>query len=441
MKDGFKGVLLDVDRRSRESVPSRQAGSSKDWVALGDRSDREEEDSDGGSGRQSWLRPLPLWLAAFHAGRLSLLRAAEGRRRRLFREPVRLSRFLAIGYTLPPSSLLAELAWLRELGVRQVVLPLDQDASDMRQGKALAAIQNLCSEDIRVGAVLRQKRGAEAEPEIWHQFCYWILSQVGWQLERAQLGEGLDEHVRERRQVQEFARLFAHLPRLRRDYPGVALLAPGVERFDAARPLQALRKLLPDGYAWDGVTIRMPAWQLLESVGQDDVFLRRLTLAGAIAGRAETPGGKVQIGFPPPPPGCDADAAERVAASVVRRTVLALTSGVADRVVVGMDPASRMEDRSLLSAAIREMMDQLEGARFVRRERVGNADRDFVLEFTRTGRPPVLVGWTDGEPRQVAVPFRVGTASDYLRRHVPMVPHPRIRLTRNMAYFVGGNSQ
>jgi hypothetical protein len=67
---------------------------------------------------------------------------------------------------------------------------------------------------------------------------------------------------------------------------------------------------------------------------------------------------------------------------------------------------------------------------------VGDMNRDFVLEFLRTGKPPVLVGWTDGEPRLVAVPFRAGAASDYLRRHVPLLPHPRIRLTRNMAYFV-----
>ena len=286
--------------------------------------------------------------------------------------------------------------------------------------------------------MLSQKRGAEEEPETWHQFCHWILSQVGWQLESAQLGDGLDEHVRENKDATAFAKLFTHVPRLRRDYPGVPLLAPGMERFDAPLSVRTLRKLLPEGYAWDGVTVRMPAWQVLESVGQDNFFLRRLTLAGAMAARPDVVDGKVRIGFPPLPPGCDAAAEERVAGSVVRRAVLALTSGVADRVIMGMDPATRMSERQILSAAIREMADQLDGARFVRRARVGDANRDFVLEFVRTGRPSVLVGWTDGGSRLVSVPFRIGAASDFLRRNVPMLPFPRIRLSRNLAYFSGG---
>ena len=384
-----------------------------------------------------WLRPLPLLFAAFRAGRFPLLHAANKCRCRLFQEPVRLTHFLAINYIAPPASLLDELAWLRDVGVRQVVLPLEQDAFDLRQIKALGAIQNLHAEDCRIAVVLRPKRGAQAEPEAWHQFCHGILSQAGWQLECAQLGDGLDGFVREHKDIAGFAKLFAHVPRLRRDYPGVALLAPGMERFDSPLPVQALQRLLPEGYAWDGLTVLAPAWQVLESVGRDGIFLRRLALVGAVALRSEIVGGNVRIFFPPAPPGCTTAAEERIAGSVVRRTVLALTSGVADRVAVGMDPATRTTERRILSTAIRELATQLEGACFERRLRVGDANRDFVLEFTRTGKPPVLVGWTDGEPRLVTVPFRIGEAGDYLRRQVPMLPHLRIRLTRNMAYFAG----
>jgi len=436
MKESHKGALLELDRRSRESVSARRSPLSKDWIPLSGRLARGKKTAGDEPTRRPWLPLLPLCLAAFRAGRFPLLRAADACRRNLFQEPVRLTHFLAINYVSPPASLLDELAWLRDLGVRQVVLPLEQDAFDARQVKALGAIQNLHAEDCRIAAVLRPKRGAQAEPEAWHQFCHGILSQAGWQLECVQLGDGLDGFVREHKDIAAFAKLFAHVPRLRRDYPGVALLAPGMERFDSPLPVQALQRLLPEGYAWDGVTVQAPAWQELESVGRDSIFLRRLALIGAVALRPDVVGGKVRVVFPPSPPGCDAAAEERIAGSVVRRTVLALTSGVADRVAIGMDPSTRASERQILSTAIRELAAQLEGARFEQRLRVGDAGRDFVLEFTRTGKPPVLVGWTDGEPRLVAVPFRVGEANDYVGRQVPMLPHPRIRLTRNMAYFV-----
>ena len=440
MKESHKGALLDLDGKSRESVPSRRARLSKDWISLSGRRAREEKTTEGENRHRAWLPFLPLCLAAFRAGRFPLLRKVAMCRCNLFQEPVRLNHFLAINYIAPPASLLNELAWLRDLGVRQVVLPLEQNEFDVQQVKALGAIQNLHAEDCRISAVLRQRRGAQAEPEAWHRFCHGILAQVGWQLECAQLGEDLDGFVREYKDIADFAKLFSQVPRLRRDYPGVALLAPGMERFDTPLPVQALQRLLPEGYAWDGVTVQAPAWQALESVGRDNVFLRRLALVGAVALRPEIGGGKVRVVFPPPPSGCDAAAEERIAGSVVRRTVLALTSGVADRAVISMDPETRVAERRILSTAVREVAAQLEGARFEQRVRVGDDSRDFVMEFTRADKPPVLVGWTDGEPRLVPVPFRVGEANDYLRRPVPMLPHPRIRLTRQMAYFVGGGA-
>lgn len=437
MKDRHKGAQLDLDRRSRESVPSRRSRMSGNWISLSGRLSVDTTPMSAERTRRSWLSPLSLALAAFRAGRLPLLRAAHSCRRNLFHEPVRLTHFLAIRYGAPPSSLQEELTWLRDLGVRQVVVPLDQDAVDLQQVKALGAIQNLSTENCRVAAVLRPKRGAMEEPDTWHQFCHWILSQVGWQLESAQLGDGLDAFVRERKDILACAKLFTHVPRLRRDYPGVALRAPGMERFEAVLSVQALQHLLPEGHAWDSVSVRAPAWQAMESVGLDGIFLRRLTLAGGVALQPGVVSGKVQVCFPPPPVGCDPAAAERIAGSVVRRAVLALCSGVANQVVIGMDPAMRMVERKVLSMAIRELVAQLEGARFERRLWVGDAHRDYVLEFSRTGKPPVLLGWTDGEPRLISVPFEIGAARDYLCRPVAMIPYPRVRLTRNMAYFEG----
>ena len=432
MKENHKGALLDLDQRSRDRAMSHRSRPTSGWVSLAGRHSVDEDALEAeGFPRAPWLSALPLWLAAFRAGRLSLCWAAEQRRRRMFRKPVQITRFLAIQYLSLPSSLQDELGWLQELRVRQVVLPLDQEASDVQQVKAFAAIQNMRTENCRVAAVLQPKRGAPAEPEAWHQFCYWILSQVGWQLDYAQLGDGLEGMVRERKDMAVIAGLFALFPRLRRDYPGVALLAPGIERSDAVLPVQAWQRLLPETCSWDGLMLRAPAWQALESVGRENVFLRRLTLAGALAGKIN-----VQVCFPSPPPGCDEAAVERIAGSVVRRTVLALSSGVSDRVTLGMDPAIAVAERQILSTAIRELVSQLDGAQFEQRLHVGDVTRDFVLQFSRPGHPLLLIGWTDGDPRLISVPFHVGSASDFLRRPVPLLPHPRIRLTRNMAYFV-----
>jgi len=436
MKEHHTGALLNLDRKSRGQAAPQRPRMTSGWVSLTGR-------QIAGAGAvtndeellQPWLRPLPLWLAAFRSGRLPLLWAAEKSRRKIFQKQVQLKHFFAIQYVAPPASLLDELAWLRELGVQQVVVPLEQGASDVQQVKALGAIQNLHIENCRVAAVLRPKRGAPEEPEVWHQFCYWMLSQAGWQLDAVQLTDGLDDAIRESKDGAELAKLFAHVPRLRRDYPGVALLAPGIERFDAVLPVKALQKLLPEACAWDGVILRMPAWQAVESVGREGVMLRRLVLAGAVAAQPEIDCGRVQACFPAPPSGCDAAAAERIAGSVVRRSVLVLASGVVERVALEINPAMHVDERQVLSTAIRELVSQLAEARFERRLRLGDANRDFVLEFSRSGKPPVLIGWTDGDPKLVSVPFRVGAASDFLCRQVPMIPHPRIRLTRDMAYF------
>lgn len=436
MKDHHKGGLLDLDRRSRERVCARRAGQSDDWISLANRM-HANAGRDSDIGRRPCWPPFGLYLSAFRSGRWPLMRATATCHRHLFQVPVRMSHFFAVSYLVPPASLLEEMAWIRDLGVRQVELPLEQEASEMQQVKVLSAIQNLLAENCRVAAVLRPSRGAQQEPEGWHQFCFWLLAQAGWQLERVQLGDELATLVRGQKNVTETSQLFSHVARLRQDYPGVALQAPGLARFDAYRLVQVLQQLLPAGNHWDGMTVLAPAWQALESVGGDDAFLQQLTLAAAVALRFGMATDRLQISFPPPPAGCDQAAEERIAGSVVRRAMLALSSGMAGRVAIGMDPAIRVSERRVLSNAIRELMTQLEGARFERRIWDGDATRDFVLEFSRIGKPPVLVGWTDGEPRQVSAPFRIGVACDYLSRPVPMIPHPRIRLTRNMAYFSG----
>ena len=437
MRESHKGVPPDTDRRSREIVPARRVHGSREWISLSGRLAPGADESEDDPAVPVWLPLLPLCLAGFRGGRLPLLLDACACRRSLFREPVEFSHALAIRYLALPASLADELAWLREIGVRQVTLPLAQDELTARQRKTLETVRNLHAEGVRITLALQPRRGAQEEPEAWHHFCREVFLQIGWQLEGVQLGDGLAEWFRDRRGIHAATKLFANVPVLRGEFPGVALLAPGLEDFRARLSVQTLRGLLPDGYAWDRLTLRAPAWQELASVGRDAAFLLHLTLACAVARRSGSGRGKVRVLFPPPPAGCGAAAEERIAGCVARRTMLALASGVADRTAMELDPSVGVAERQIFSLAFRELNAQLEGARFERRIPAGNPEGDFVLEFSRVGQPPLLVGWTDGEPRPVSVPFRTGEVNDFLRRPVPMLPHPRIRLTRNMAYFAG----
>ena len=428
---------MDLDRRSREIVPARRAPGSREWISLSGQLAPGADESGDDPAALAWLPLLPLCLAGFRGGRLPLLLDACACRRNLFREPVDFSHALAIRYLAPPANLADELAWLREIGVRQVTLPLTQDELAARQRKTLEAIRSLHGEGFRITLALQPRRGAQEEPEAWHRFCQEVFLQVGWQLEGAQLGDGPADWFQDLRGLPAAAKLFANVPVLRGEFPGVALLAPGLEDFGARLPVQTLRLLLPDGYVWDRLTLRAPAWRELASVERDAAFLRQLTLACAVARRSGSSRGKVRVLFPPSPAGCGTAAEEPIACCVERPSVLALATGVADRTALELDPAVGVAERQVFWLAFRELNAQLEGARFERRVHTGEPGRDFVLEFSRVSQPPLLVGWTDGEPRPVSVPFRTGEVNDFLCRPVPMLPHPRIRLTRSLAYFNG----
>jgi hypothetical protein len=433
MSTDFHGVKWDLDRRSRESMPAPRARATRDWIALADQMGAETTTGLSDHAPQHiWLPALPLCLTAFRAGRLPLLRLANTCRRHLFQHPVRFARFFAIGYLTPPASLQQELTWLRSIGVSQVVLPLDQNASDLQQGRTLAAIHNLHAENCRVAAIISPRFGAP--PESWYPFCQGLLSQTGWQLEFLQLGTNLHTLAKEHAAPQALRLLYEGVPRLHRDYPGVALLAPAVNRCEDLPALQTLRHLLPEGATWDGLTLQAAPWQELESVGWENLFLRQLTLANAINPHA--PQARLHLIFPPQPPGCEPAATERIAGMVVRRVILAVSSGMANRATFLLDPAMEPAERQACAIAIRTMMSLLEGATFVRRLQTQDDQHTFVLLFERSGHPPLLAGWTDGDPQQVAVPFPIGQAHDFLGRHVPLLPNARVRLTRNLAYYI-----
>ncbi len=426
------GTRPDLDRRSREGLPSARGRHTREWIELG-RTGGETESGGGDTGYQpAWHPFFPLCLTAFRAGRLPLLRMANSCRRRLFRHPVRFTRFFSIGYLAAPSGLQQELTWLRSLGVAQVVFPLDQNSSDLQQGRILSAIHNLHAENCRISAIISPRFGAP--PDSWNQFCQWLLSQTGWQLEFLQLGGSLHSLAKEHTDLKALRLLYEGVARLHRDYPGVALLAPAVNQGDDLAALKTVRQLLPEGVAWDGMTLQAAPWQELESVGGEHLFLRQILLANAMTPHA--PQARLHLIFPPQPAGCDPVARERIAGMVVRRVILAVSAGMVNRATFLLDPYMELAERNICAVAIQTMIALLEGGRFVCRLRTGDDQHNFVLLFDRPGHPPLLAGWTDGEPQQITAPFPVGKAHDFLGRHVPLLPNGRVRLTRNLSYYI-----
>ena len=382
-----------------------------------------------------WRETLDLWGAALRAGGFGLWRSAERRRRMLFAGPRRLGDWVAVSYDRPPAVWHEELARLRGLGVRQVVLPLEQAGSEIVREKTLAAVQNLRAEGCGVAVVLRPDT-SRPDPECWRAFCQRTLSQAGWQVEVVQVGALADEMTGPGLPPGGSPMCAAAL-RLRHDFPGIAWAAPGVWRLDSRREVRRLQQLLPDG-AWSWLTLRVPGPEGTGAALGDVQFVQRLLLAGAVASWAPSFGGRVQLVHAVPRTAGVTEADERAACLLARRLVLAAASGMAERVTVAVGPG--LVDGPW-RVALGQTIRRLEGARFLRRIRTPDPRRDFLLEFASADRRALLVGWTDGAPRQVDAPCAVDAGVDFLGRTVPLLPHHRVRLTSGGAFFEAGGPE
>lgn len=380
---------------------------------------------------RSWRGVAELWMAGMRYGGIALWRSVEATRRQVFKQPVQLGRAISIGYSSPPAALHDELAWLKAIGVRQVSIPLEQAAAEVRRNKALAAIENLRAEGCEVAVVLQPNLRPEATVEGWRLFCEWALAQAGWQVARAQLGARLDVGRGDKSAAKRVAALFADVPQLRRDYPGVALIAPEVVA--RGEPL-GLATVGGTACSWDGAGCDGTDWR--NRLGEA-CYLRKLVLARAALRAAGGVGG-LDVHLPALPEGATQEVARAGMDSVVRRSVLALASGLADRVVLEVDPEADPGRREMFAAAVRGLTATLDGARFVRRVAVRGPAGVELFEFVRANRDPLLVGWCGDEPVQVSVACEVCQAMDVQGESVPLLPYPKLRLTRRTAFFLGG---
>jgi len=388
------------------------------------------------AGYRTCWKEIPLWISAFRGGRHLLLSRAEHTRLALFTRQAKLNRSVAIGYTSIPSAWHDELVWLRSTGIRDVVLPIEQASSEMRRDKALAAIQNLRAEGFPLSAVLYPNPSIDASVEGWRLFCQWTLDQIGWQVERIQLMGNLESRVRDKETGLRLARFFDEIPQWKKNFPQLEFFAPGFRSFDSFLYVNTLRTLLPVGYVWNGVTANMPILKT-RHFETEDSFLRTIILAGAVAALPEAFAGHVQVCLPPLDVRLAGKEIQAQLDLMVRQTVLALASGIASRVVIGVDPEQPEPIRNVLAVALQGMMRHLEGARFVRRLNVADSASVFLFEFSKLDGSSLFVGWSHNEPRLVSVPVRIEAAWNILGRSAPLLPYPKIRVTQNVVYFEG----
>jgi hypothetical protein len=289
-----------------------------------------------------------------------------------------------------------------------------------------------------VSSVLVQDRQAVHEPALWLHFMHQVLGAAGWQIRRVTWGHAVNRpawgvHTRD-----DYGKLVGGLPEIQNAYPGVAFVAPGVDGFDHAFVRRAF-KGLPAGCRWDALAVSvddLPAWYGLDDYGALRLCAG-LAAEGARQGRCAPRlilsemrrADQMMPGLTP----------EHAAARMIRRLLLLTAAGVVEQTALWWLSGvahERLTDDPLAQALLR-LRSTLMGGRFVKRIQVGNRRKIYLLQCETLSAQPVWVGWVDGAPTQIEVPFRSASAFDAHGRVAPLLPYPRLRLTETPVYFFG----
>lgn len=355
----------------------------------------------------------------------------------LFADPMPLDHFLAAGICAQPETLAEEVAFLGKLGLRDVMARLCCHDTPESRRFALSAVQQMAQSGFHVSGALVQDRRSIRDPGIWTHFVNQVLGCVGWQLQRIEFGHAVNLPAWGIRSWEDYRGLLATLPELQNAYPGVAFAGPGLDGFDYRFARQAL-KALPAGCRWDAFAMRVdddPDWHGLS----DDGRLRRCAgLVAEIRHQGNCAPRLILSEMSQANRMAPGEDRSTMAAQLIRR-ILALTcAGLVEQTVLwwfSNPPASQADD-PVVQALVR-LRALLAGGRFVKRLRAGDSRRVFLLHCETASAQPLLVGWVDGPPLQVEVPFRAASAMDIHGRTAPLLPHPRLRLTSTPVYFQG----
>jgi len=423
-------VVLGVWRlRGRRLPPRVDTACAFLWDAACDGAvdlDREE----GAGGASGWRQSVA-WLQL-------------GGGARLFAAPEPMLHRLAVGVRAVSGTVAGDVSALGSQGVRDVWVRLCCHDGDERRAVALAAIQNMAKAGFSVSILLVQDRRAVLEPERWVDFVSRALEPVGWQVGRAVYGYAPDEPAWGIRSAAEYRRFLATLPTMRGAYPGTVFAGPACavtnSRF-LARTADAARQ----AGGWEEWVCRASAdWVESETLtdgvwlGQLARFCRGARAASAAAARpilvVEPAGGGRSAATRP----STAEAAEGRLARHVRRTLLAVCSGLVEQVVLMQTPSAGDFSQQVARQDVwRTFLRRLgSGGRCVGRLALGGSETAWLLRFEDADGAPVWLGWSDGAAQIVeAAAVHAERAHDLLGRNAPLLPPPRLRLTEMPAYF------
>lgn len=203
------------------------------------------------------LRPggrVRLTLAAVLRGAWPVWRAYRTLRREAFRQPVaEVGGRVAVALTARPETLDREVALLRELGARNVLLRLYHHEDAVRRAFTLEAVRRLHAEGFGVALALVQDRRAVLDPVAWEAFGRDALRSVGSAVRWVEVGHAVNRVKWGVWSYAELAVLHAPVRAWARDFPGVRLVGPAAIDFEPDFLMAALRRI-PEGGAYAGLS-------------------------------------------------------------------------------------------------------------------------------------------------------------------------------------------
>lgn len=333
------------------------------------------------------------------------------------------------------------LDWLRQLGACPVLVRCYRHHDEARRETTLNAIRQLRALGHDVTVALVQDRASVRDPDLWAGFGSHVLDSVAADVQAVEVGHAINRVKWGVWDLRELRGLYAPLPEWRRRHPQLQWIGPACIDFEYPAVLAAL-DLLPEGATFDALShhlyvdrrgapeARQGRFSTLEkfALGRAMARVHPRCADRFICSEVNWPvlgtGVHSPVGSPyhwpgqvPGPPNVTPEA---YAAYMIRYLLIALCSGLAERVywwrlaahgfgLLSDAPPGTFERRPAFGA-LRTFLAVCGPARFESYQRWGRGGHSF--RFAAPDGEPFLVAYTT-EDREPALPaWRCGRVID-----------------------------
>jgi tRNA A-37 threonylcarbamoyl transferase component Bud32 len=398
------------------------------------------------------LYPLANYLPVISAvagGALPVWRRYGALRRQAFAQPVEMAGRSGVAVEPRLESFECELQWLAALGKIPVLVRFYHHATPAQRQFTAEAARRLTAAGHPLAIALVQDRRALLEPERWRDFVAQTLAAVGDVAEWAEVGHAINRVKWGLWELRDYLKLLAPVQELRGRYPRLQWMGPAAIDFEYHQ-LMAVLKLLPPGFRFDALShhLYVDRRRAPENFQGKFSALEKFALARAIADRSPATAPRLiisetnwpiagagvwsPVGSPYVSPGPrlgDPSVSEQDYADyMLRYLVLALTSGLVERVYwwrlaargFGLidDTAPHAADWRLRPAyhQLRVFLQRCGAATFVERREQPEGARYFLFRSAEGAHFALAYA----HPAAVAFqpPFKFGTVRDALYQAV-----------------------